>query len=91
MRKKKQCCKTGLKTVVDFRVEALVSVDARGQMVLPKDLREKAGIRAGDKLALVSWLKDGRVCCLGIVKLEELTDILKERLGPILKEIMQEE
>ncbi len=91
MRKKKQCCKTELKTVVDFRVEALVSVDARGQMVLPKDLREKTGIRAGDKLVLVSWLKDGRVCCLGIVKLEELTDILKERLGPILKEIIQEE
>jgi DNA-binding transcriptional regulator/RsmH inhibitor MraZ len=28
------------------RVEALVSVDERGQVVLPKELREKAGIKA---------------------------------------------
>jgi antitoxin PrlF len=32
----------------------MVSVDERGQMVLPKDLREKANIKAGDKLAVVS-------------------------------------
>jgi AbrB family looped-hinge helix DNA binding protein len=36
------------------RVESLVAVDERGQMVLPKDLRDKAGIRPGDKLALVT-------------------------------------
>ena len=28
-------------------------------MVLPKDVREKAGIRTGDKLALISWSRDG--------------------------------
>ena len=33
------------------RVESIISVDERGQMVLPKDLRDKANIRAGDKLA----------------------------------------
>ncbi|MDH5460211.1 MAG: AbrB/MazE/SpoVT family DNA-binding domain-containing protein, partial [Candidatus Bathyarchaeota archaeon] len=32
------------------KLEALVRVDERGQIVLPKDLREKAGIKAGDKL-----------------------------------------
>ena len=31
-------------------VDAMVSVDERGQMVLPKETREKAGIKAGDKL-----------------------------------------
>jgi AbrB family looped-hinge helix DNA binding protein len=35
-------------------VESIVSVDERGQMVLPKDIREKAKIRPGDKLAVVS-------------------------------------
>jgi len=34
-------------------VESVVSVDSRGQMVLPKDIREKANISAGDKLAVV--------------------------------------
>ncbi len=87
MGKRKQCCKAEPKIMVDFRVEALVSVDARGQMVLPKELRDRAGIRAGDKLALVSWIVEDRVCCLGIVKLDELTDMLRERLGPVLKEM----
>ena len=38
------------------RVESIVSVDERGQMVLPKDAREKAGIHPGDKLAVISWV-----------------------------------
>ena len=44
----------------DWRVESIVSIDERGQMVLPKELRDKAKIRAGDKLALISWDKGGR-------------------------------
>ena len=43
------------------KVESVISVDDRGQMVLPKEVREKAGINAGDKLAVVSWVKDGAV------------------------------
>ncbi len=50
------------------KVEALVSVDERGQMVLPKELREKANIRPGDKLAVTSWEKDGKVCCITLTK-----------------------
>jgi AbrB family looped-hinge helix DNA binding protein len=37
-----------------YKVEAVLSVDERGQMVLPKDVREKAGINTGSKLALIS-------------------------------------
>jgi len=70
------------------KVEALVSVDDRGQMVLPKELREKANIRAGDKLAVVSWGKDGRVCCISLTKAEELTDMVKAVLRPVMKEIL---
>ena len=70
------------------RVEALVSVDDRGQMVLPKELREKANIRTGDKLAVTSWQKDGRVCCIFLTKAEELTDMVRATLGPVMKEIL---
>ena len=69
-------------------VEAMVSVDERGQMVLPKELREKAGIHAGDKLALTSWEKDGTICCISLTKVEELTKIVKAKLGPVMKEIL---
>lgn len=71
------------------KVESVVSVDERGQMVLPKEVREKAGIKAGDKLALISWERDGRTCCISLVKTEEFTDMVKSALGPMLQEIIR--
>jgi len=68
------------------RVEAVLSVDDRGQMVLPKDVREKAGIRTGDKLALISWERDGNVCCLALMKVENLSGMVKDVLGPLMHE-----
>lgn len=68
------------------RVEAVLSVDERGQMVLPKDVREKAGIKTGDKLALISWSRGGDVCCLALMKVENLSGMVKDVLGPLLKE-----
>ena len=73
-----QCC----------RVEALVSVDERGQMVLPKDVRAAAGIKPGDKLALILWRKNGAVCCMSLIKAEELTEMVRGRLGPLMKGIV---
>ena len=68
------------------RVEAVLSVDERGQMVLPKDVREKAGIKTGDKLALISWSRDGDVCCLALMKVENLSGMVKDVLGPLMHE-----
>jgi AbrB family looped-hinge helix DNA binding protein len=73
------------------RVEALVSVDERGQMVLPKDVREAAGIQPGDKLALVLWRKGGAVCCMTLIKADELTGLVRNRLGPLMKDIHSKE
>ncbi len=72
-----------------FRVDAIVGVDERGQMVLPKDLRDRAGIGAGDKLALVSWERDGEVCCLSLVKTDRFAALLKDVLGPMAKELAE--
>ena len=66
------------------RVEAVLSVDERGQMVLPKDVREKAGIRTGDKLALISWERDGSICCLALMKADTLNGMVKGVLGPLM-------
>ena len=68
------------------RVEAVLSVDERGQMVLPKDVREKAGIRTGDKLALISWERDGTIHCLALMKADALSGMVKDVLGPLLNE-----
>lgn len=70
------------------RVESVISIDDRGQMVLPKEIREKAGIGAGDKLAVVIMGKDGGICCISLIKVEELAQLVKGILGPIMKEII---
>jgi AbrB family looped-hinge helix DNA binding protein len=72
------------------RVESVLSVDERGQMVLPKDLRNRAGIGPGDKVAVVSHEKDGEVCCITIIKVESLTEMVKSVLGPVMKDIVTE-
>ena len=66
-------------------VEAVVSVDERGQLVLPKELRDRAGIRPGDKLAVVQWTKEGKVCCLTLMKADSLAGSVREFMGPLLK------
>ena len=38
------------KSFAGCRVESLFTVDDRGQMVLPKDLRDKAGIKGATSL-----------------------------------------
>ena len=70
------------------RVESIISVDERGQMVLPKELRDKINISAGDKLAVISWEKDGKVCCLSLIKAENLAEMTKDLLGPMMKEAL---
>lgn len=69
------------------RVESLVSVDERGQMVLPKDIRERAGIGPGEKLAVVSWEHGGKVCCISLVKATALTGMVQSLLGPMIEEL----
>ncbi len=69
------------------KVEAIVSVDERGQMVLPKELRERAGIHAGDKLAVVGCERDGAVCCISLIKAEALSGMVKGVLGSIFTEL----
>ncbi|MGA2614826.1 MAG: HgcAB-associated protein [Spirochaetia bacterium] len=77
--KKESCCS----------VEAVVTVDSRGQIVLPKELRSAAGIRAGDKLAVVTMQSEGRVCCLSLMKVEQLAGTVKDILGPVARELVE--
>jgi len=71
------------------KIESVVTVDDRGQMVLPKEIRDKAKIRAGDKLAVVSWENNEEICCLSLIKTEDLENLVKELLGSAMKEMLQ--
>ena len=79
--KESSCCK----------VESLISIDERGQMVLPKDLREKADIKPGDKLAVISWEKDGATCCFTLIKADSLAGGIRDFLGPMMQDLSKTE
>ncbi len=82
------CNLSSSRSNANCKVESIISVDERGQMVLPKELREKAKIKAGDKLAVTSWEKNGEVCCITLIKVEDMVEMVKGQLGPMLKEIL---
>ena len=64
------CCGEGEESVP---LEAVVTIDDRGQLVLPKDLRDTWGLKGGDKLAVISCIKKGVTCCATLVKADLLT------------------
>lgn len=76
-----ECCSNS-NAPPKYDVEGVATVDERGQMVLPKAIRDKAGIRPGDKLAIVTLVRDGKVCCLHLFRTEELANGIRGILEP---------
>jgi antitoxin PrlF len=72
------------------RIDAVITMDAKGQIVLPKDLREKANIKPNEKIAVVACEKEGEVCCIMLVKADRLVGAVTKALGPLLKSITKE-
>ena len=78
----KECC----------RIDAIVTVDAKGQIVLTKDLREKAKIKPNDKLAVIGFKQGSEeVCCIVMLKVDALENTVKDLLGPVFKNVFQPE
>ncbi len=71
------------------QVDALITIDERGQIVLPKDVREKASVKAGDKFVVISSGTDGETGCIFLVKANYFNETIKGMLGPMMKEILQ--
>jgi antitoxin PrlF len=75
MTNSRECCK----------IDAIVTIDAKGQIVLPKDLRERANINPNDKLAIIGVERDGCTCCIVMMKADAFGNTVKGMLGPIFK------
>jgi len=85
--RKESYCSPTSKDMGCCKVESIINIDERGQMVLPKELRDKAKIKPGDKLAAVSWDKGGEICCIYLIKTEYLAEQVKDFLGPMMKDM----
>jgi len=70
------------------RIEAILTVDERGQIVIPKEVRDSARMGAGDRLALVSCMKDGDTCCVMLIHADQLTTMVRSALSPVMKDII---
>ena len=81
-KKIKSCCTPGATNM--GKIESLVTVDERGQMVLSKSLREKAGIKPGEKLAVTTGERDGKICCITLIKMEAFGGVVKDILGSVV-------
>lgn len=86
--KTENCCTPDEGSTSTCKIESLISIDERGQMVLPKEIREKANINPGDKMAVITWERDDTVCCINLIKVEELTGMVKGILKPIMNEVL---
>jgi len=87
--KKRPCCTPAAGGCGHYKVESLISIDDRGQTVLPKEVRKKAGINPGDKLVIVSLEKDNAICCISLIKVEKFAEMVKDFLGPIMQEVLK--
>ena len=70
-------------SVSSFGVEAVVTMDSKGQIVLPKGLRVRAGFKPNEKIGLISFEKEGEVCCIIMIKAESLGAAVIETLSQI--------
>ncbi len=79
-----------MKTCKATKIEAILTVDNKGQILLPKELRERANIKSGDRLIAISGCdENGEICCLIFVKADLIDEELKALLSPMLKGVME--
>lgn len=76
-----KCCTP----IMDYKIEAIVNIDDRGQMVLPKTIRQSLGIGPGDRLAVAIGQRNGKVCCIQLIPMPELD----QKAGEIVREVSQ--
>ncbi len=76
-----ECCK----------IEAIVSVDEKGQIVLPKEIRTKMGIKTNDKLAIIGWEQKNEAYCISLIKAEKLHKMVRVLLGPMMEQLTKDD
>jgi antitoxin PrlF len=72
-----------------IKVDAIIEVDKRGQILLPKSVRERANIKTGQKYVLITCESGEEICCMLLIKVENFIEGAKDQLAPIMKDIFE--
>ncbi|OLS32714.1 MAG: hypothetical protein HeimAB125_06060 [Candidatus Heimdallarchaeota archaeon AB_125] len=86
--KNEDCCPSSSEGLGCCHVEGVVQLDSRGQIVLPKNLREKMNLNEGDKLVVISMNDKGKIASISLMKSDRFDGMVKLSLKPIMKEII---
>ena len=87
---KEDCCPTSGEGLSCCHVEGVVTVDSKGQIVLPKSLREDMEIKEKDKLIVVSMKDKGKINSISLFKARTMDNMVKIMLKPIIETILEE-
>ena len=85
------CCPSSDEGLACCHVEGMVQVDAKGQIYLPKNLRETLGIKENDKLVVVGMRNEGKMTSISLFKADKFDNMVKVLLGPVMKEMIEEQ
>jgi len=72
-----------------FQIDAIVTLDDRGQIVIPKDVRKSLNFNPGDKFTLMTCNDSkGNLCCITLLKVDQLRGMVQKVLSPVFSEIV---
>lgn len=88
--KREDCCPSSEEGLSCCHVEGVVTVDSKGQIVLPKSLRDDMEIQEKDKLIVVSMKDKGKINSISLFKARTMDNMVKIMLKPVMKTILEE-
>ena len=86
----KDCCPSSEEGSSCCHVEGVVTIDAKGQIVLPKSLREEMELEEKDKLIVVSMKDKGKIASISLFKSKAMDNMVKIMLKPVMETILEE-
>jgi AbrB family looped-hinge helix DNA binding protein len=84
------CCNSEQKGLSCCHVEGIVTVDSRGQIVLPKSLRDKMELNKGDRLVVIAMKDKGKINSISLMRADTVDNMVKIVLKPTMEQIINE-
>ncbi len=84
-----ECCEPSSLGPECCKVESVVTIDSKGQVLLPKEVRENTNLKPGDKLVVVNISGKKETCCITLIKADYFEEMVKNFLGPMMDNLFK--